>query len=359
MTSVSSLRIFRTLLISIVILGCVLACLLLYVKPSKSWISAPLESATSVTSVKTPLGKGAEESETIVLIWFWPWSERFDFISCESKFNIRNCRLTADRSLYNKSHAVLFHHADISGDLSNLPKTPRPSFQKWIWLNMESPSLSPKNTRLNQIFNLTLTYRRDSDIEVPYGSLKLNQVPFNFKLPTKSHLVCWVVSHWNNNFARVKYYNEFRKYINISTHGHAFGKRLVRDKLMPTISSCKFYLAFENAIHKDYITEKMYNPLRAGTVPVVLGPPRKNYENYILGDSFIHVDDFHSAKELADYLHKLDGNEDLYMHYFKWRKKYTALEVDFWNEHACKACDNVKQHQEYRSCSNLAKWFWD
>ncbi|XP_072355633.1 4-galactosyl-N-acetylglucosaminide 3-alpha-L-fucosyltransferase 9-like [Scyliorhinus torazame] len=356
MTSIGNTGIFRILLISTICLGCFLAMLLLYVQPTTNWIYTPLESAKSILGVKKPLVKVIEKNETIVLIWLWPFGAKFELNSCGSEFN---CRLTADRNLYNKSHAVLFHHRDMSRDLSNLPKQPRPTFQKWVWMNLESPTHSPKKTGLDHFFNLTLTYRHDSDIKAPYGSLIINRVPLDFKLPKKSNLVCWVVSHWNTNHARVKFYNEFRKYININTYGQAFGKRLDNHKLMPTISSSKFYLAFENSVHEDYITEKLYNALRAGTVPVVLGTSRKNYENYIPADSFIHVDDFHSAKELAGYLHKLDGNEDLYMTYFKWRKHYSVRNPFSWCEHACHVCENVKRYQEYRSCSNLEKWFWD
>ncbi|GCC27445.1 hypothetical protein chiPu_0005869 [Chiloscyllium punctatum] len=175
----------------------------------------------------------------------------------------------------------------------------------------------------------------------------MSKVPIDFELPSKSNLVCWVVSNWNSNHARVKYYNELYKYIEINTYGQAFGDRLSNEKLIPTISKCKFYLSFENSIHEDYITEKLYNALLAGTVPVVLGPSRKNYENYIPADSFIHVDDFKSAQELAAYLHMLNDNEDLYMNYFKWRKYYTVRMTRFWDEHACNVCENIKRHQEY------------
>jgi len=35
--------------------------------------------------------------------------------------------------------------------------------------------------------------------------------------------------------------------------------------------------------------------------------------------SFIHVDDFESPKELANYLHKLDQDDNLYNEYFRWK----------------------------------------
>ncbi len=45
-------------------------------------------------------------------------------------------------------------------------------------------------------------------------------------------------------------------------------------------------------------------------------------EDYALSapyKSFIHVDDFEGPKELADYLHKLDQDDQLFNEYFKWK----------------------------------------
>lgn len=36
----------------------------------------------------------------------------------------------------------------------------------------------------------------------------------------------------------------------------------------------KFTLALENAVCNDYITEKLWRPLEAGSVPIVFGSPR-------------------------------------------------------------------------------------
>ncbi|XP_007891118.1 4-galactosyl-N-acetylglucosaminide 3-alpha-L-fucosyltransferase 9 [Callorhinchus milii] len=350
----------RIFLIFIIILGITAILLLIYIKPLNSWIYIPMESAASVLNIKNPFSQKTEEdNRTIVLIWLWPFGQAFSLNSCNSRFNIHGCHLTQDRNLYSKSHAVLIHHRDISGDLSNLPTEPRPPFQKWVWMNMESPTHSPKRNGLGQQFNLTLTYRQDSDIQVPYGSLIMSPDSSDFKVPNKSKLVCWVVSHWSPNHVRAKYYNELIKYIDISVHGRAFGEYLNNNDFIPLLTSCKFYLSFENSIHKDYITEKLYNPLRTGTVPVVLGPSRENYETFIPADSFIHVDDFTSAKELAEYLHHLDKDQDLYRTYFKWRKYYKVKMPYFWEEHACATCEHVKRKNNYRSARNLEKWFWD
>ncbi|XP_055491817.1 4-galactosyl-N-acetylglucosaminide 3-alpha-L-fucosyltransferase 9-like [Leucoraja erinacea] len=352
MITVLNKRILRIFLHSIIILGCLSTLLLLYMKPLHSWIYGP----TTVVDINL---SSPSKNETIVLIWLWPFGQPFELSSCKLEFNIEDCYLTADRKLYNKSHAVLFHHEDIRRDLANLPLEPRPPFQKWVWMNLESPTHTSKRYGLNQLFNLTLSYRQDSDIQVPYGSLTKSKVPLDFKMPSKNVLVCWIISNWDYEHPRVKYYYMLRKYVKIIIYGRFLWHRLSDDDLIPTISTCKFYLAFENSIHKDYITEKLYNALLAGSVPVVLGPSRENYENYIPANSFIHVDDFLSPKELADYLHMLDGNENLYMSYFKWRKYYEVRITRFWSEHVCSVCENIQQHKEHKSLSSLEKWFWN
>lgn len=40
----------------------------------------------------------------------------------------------------------------------------------------------------------------------------------------------------------------------------------------------KFALAMENAICDDYVTEKLWRPLRLGSVPIVFGSPKVKVE---------------------------------------------------------------------------------
>uniref|UniRef100_A0A0N4UDT0 Fucosyltransferase n=1 Tax=Dracunculus medinensis TaxID=318479 RepID=A0A0N4UDT0_DRAME len=88
-----------------------------------------------------------------------------------------------------------------------------------------------------------------------------------------------------------------------------------------------FYIAFENSICKDYITEKLWNQgYQHDIVPLVLR--RKIVQNFVPPHSFIAVDDFKSAKHLADYLKYLMKNRTAYLEYFNWRRDYAVIFLD-------------------------------
>ncbi|XP_055060069.2 4-galactosyl-N-acetylglucosaminide 3-alpha-L-fucosyltransferase 9 [Misgurnus anguillicaudatus] len=307
-----------------------------------------------------------KEEKPILLLWVWPENYTFDLSDCKTIYNIDSCQLTDDRSLYNNTDAVLVFHKAVCQNLTNLPPSTRPQFQKWIWMNVESPTNTKKVPGIENLFNLTLTYREDSDIPV---RLRLNskKIPDDhFKIPKKDKLVCWIVS--NKNFTtgvreRITYYKTLRRYIKIHVYGKVRGSFMDYKDYYPTIASCKFYLSFENSIHKDYITEKLNGPLSVGTVPVVLGPPRKNYEKFVPSDSFIHVNDFPDAKSLAKYLLYLDTNQDAYRKYFNWRRYFSAqphliLKNQEFILPICTACDYVGKHREYKEAHDIYEWFF-
>lgn len=323
-------------------------------------VNITTEKFLMTTSVPKPLtSTEIEEPDTIVLIWMWPFGSSFGLGPCSSASNIHGCRLTDDRGLFNEAHGVMFHHRDISWDLSNMPKLPRPTCQKWIWWNMESPTHSGQNPLLKELFNLTSSYRRDSDIPVPYGWLSdATEVEKNYTIPKKEKLVCWVVSNYSPNHKRSQYFNELVKHINVDAHGRHFGSSINHNEYLNLVSSCKFYLSFENSIHRDYMTEKLFNPLNIGTVPVVIGPPRENYEQFIPSEAFIHVDDFPSPKELADHLRLMDQNEDLYMQYFTWREHFVSKITSFGFEHVCWTCDYIRKNKHYKVVRDLNSWYW-
>nr|XP_015825260.2 4-galactosyl-N-acetylglucosaminide 3-alpha-L-fucosyltransferase 9 [Nothobranchius furzeri] len=356
MTTTTTNKILRPLFTTVFIVMVFIIIFMLYVKPSSNFSYNQVE-PTSLKNGAKRVPK-TNTSLTIVLVWHWPFGQTFKLDNCSSAFNIKDCFITADKNLYNRSHGVIFHHRDIARDLSNLPQQQRPPFQKWIWMNLESPSHSPQLSGINNLFNVTLNYRQDSDIKGTYGIIVPTKTAENFVPPKKDKLVCWIVSNWNPGHRRVQYFNELHKHIEIHTYGQAFRNKISGEDYMSIMTSCKFYLSFENSIHKDYITEKMYNPLAVGTVPVVLGTSRQNYENFIQGDSFIHVDDFKSPKELAEYLLIANKNEQMYLGFFKWRQNFKSHNYGSWSMHTCHACEYLQKHKEYKAINDLNKWYW-
>ncbi|KAM9602080.1 alpha-(1,3)-fucosyltransferase 4 [Morphnus guianensis] len=304
---------------------------------------------------------GRAGGEVNVLLWWEPFGRPRRMADCRRRYNITGCRLSADRSRYGEAQAVLFHHRDLAlHGAQGLPRgpPPRPPRQLWVWMNFESPSHSPGLRGLAGLFNWTMSYRRDSDVFVPYGHLYAPPAPRPFVLPRKTRLVAWVVSNWNEEHARVRYYRQLKEHLAVDVYG-ARGLALAEGGVVETVSAYKFYLAFENSQHTDYITEKLWrNAFAAGAVPVVLGPRRANYERFIPPDSFIHVDDFPSPRLLAAYLKFLDKNKPSYRRYFAWRKKYEVHVTSFWDEHFCKVCEAVRAAgNQIKTVRNLAGWF--
>ncbi|XP_069823980.1 4-galactosyl-N-acetylglucosaminide 3-alpha-L-fucosyltransferase FUT6-like [Dendropsophus ebraccatus] len=296
------------------------------------------------------------EADIIVLLWTWPFREQFPLNKCPKPFDEPRCFFTVNQTFYDRAHAVIFHFRDVCDRKSQMPQIPRPEGQYWVWFNMESPSHSPNVDLMDNLINLTMSYRSDSDIFTPYGWLEKKNEAQNFTIPEKTKLVAWGVSNWNPNSNRNEYYNELKDHIQIDVYGQDH-LSLPFEDLNAVFSRYKFYLAFENSKHRDYITEKLWrNALISGTVPIVLGPPRENYEKFIPPDSFIHVDDFPSPKDLANYLLELDKDPIKYEQYFKWRSKLQPAKED-WAIDYCKACIALHDAPSYRIYRTLTKWY--
>ena len=81
-----------------------------------------------------------------------------------------------------------------------------------------------------------------------------------------------------------------------------------------------FTIAMENSNTYDYVTEKLWHPLAAGSVPIYDGAP--NVDDWLpCHHCIIDVRKFPSARVLADYLKVLEKNMTLYGEYHQWRNE--------------------------------------
>ncbi|XP_063802196.1 4-galactosyl-N-acetylglucosaminide 3-alpha-L-fucosyltransferase FUT6-like [Pseudophryne corroboree] len=301
--------------------------------------------------------KVENEKKNLILLWTWPFGKQFPLNQCLESSYGSSCTFTSNRSYYHLADAVVIHHRDVSTSMDLLPQIPRPTTQYWVWFNLEPPNNCPNLKMMDNLFNLTMTYRADSDIFTPYGWLERHDGTGSISIPTKSKLLAWVVSNWDPQYERTKYFEDLKHYIDIDVYGKYNMSLSVSNQTL-TLSKYKFYLAFESSGNTDYITEKLWNnAFLSGTVPIVMGPPRENYERFIPKDSFIHVNDFSNAQELAAYILELDKDDKRYQEYFRWRDVFQPRRSNDWNIYYCKACKVLKDAPSYRTMPNLDEWF--
>ncbi len=74
------------------------------------------------------------------------------------------------------------------------------------------------------------------------------------------------------------------------------------------IENYRFNIAFENTETEGYITEKLTDPLLAGTIPIYWGAP--DVLRDFNADCFIHARDFKDLDALADFVLALDADHE-------------------------------------------------
>ena len=120
-----------------------------------------------------------------------------------------------------------------------------------------------------EFFNLTSTFRSDSDFPVPYFQTQVRDSPCHHCLPNstvlngKTKLMVWMVSHCKTQSKRENYMAELSKYIKVDVFGKCgnFTPKCQRHLHLDSctnsmIEGYKFYFAAENSICKDYFTGK-------------------------------------------------------------------------------------------------------
>ncbi|XP_050408377.1 glycoprotein 3-alpha-L-fucosyltransferase A [Patella vulgata] len=277
----------------------------------------------------------------------------------DQKCPVNRCFLSPDRQKGLDADAILFSHSP------SRPVFKRPLNQIWILFMLESPYHTPGLSAYQDIFNWTATYRHDSTIVAPYEKFS----PFNESVQTKPQTknyaggktkqVAWFVSNCGARNGRRQYANELAKYIGVDIYGGCGTLKCPRyqaGKCFDMLNKdYKFYLAFENSNCRDYITEKFFvNGLQHDVIPIVMGASPDDYKRAAPVHSYIHVDDFESPKDLAEYLHKLDKNDDLYNEYFRWKGTGSFINTFFW----CRVCALLHDNQRKTSWFNDVEKWW-
>jgi alpha-1,3-fucosyltransferase len=298
------------------------------------------------------------------------------------------CLATIDRGLLNDSDAVVFHARQIN--LSDLPNPGwRRPHQHFIFFEVEAPTHVYKfqDAFFHNYFNRTMTYRRDSDVVylethgrvrcinsstscIDFPLVSKSNIPnvddptdhFPINLTLKNRTAAWFVSNCHSNGVggsrREFLARNISQFIPVDIYG---GCATEESKKCPYRPACnpmlsqyyRFYFCFENSLCPDYVTEKCYRPLAFDTVPVVYGG--SDYSLYFPAGSYINALDFDSPQSLANYLKKLMTDDELYLSYFRWRRKYVVdlAPKDSW----CQLCQMLRDPETKEKMYDIAPWW--
>jgi len=250
--------------------------------------------------------------------------------------------LTTDRRLIKDAVAVVFHIPPLYSPLFNRFSRIIPSIypfssrlkylrkekgQIWIAWFMECEVNFPhfRDPSFLSCFDLTMSYHPEADITTPYfcyALMDLLREPVREKAGGKN--ICAFISSHVHRSGRLKYLKTLMNHLDVHSYGKVLRNKSLekdtgRQSKMDTIAEYKFTVAFENAVAKDYVTEKFYDPLIAGSIPIYLGAP--NIEDFAPGDKcFINAADWDSPESLARYVLAVSNDEALYESYFDWRR---------------------------------------
>lgn len=249
------------------------------------------------------------------------------------------CRFTDEKSLIDDADALWFHGPSIRW----LPH--KKAGQEWIVISMESEQNYPflSNREIMSMFDLVMTYKLDSDIPCLYPNRQsygnFQGFPSCAKDKKLAHSndvpnapLVYIAS--NPVPRRDTFVSELMKHIKVDSLGSClnncsisgFGDRRGAwfTDVGRVLGRYKFYLAFENTLCEDYVTERVLMALSFGCVPVYQGAP--NIEDFLPGEQcLIKVDDFSSPAHLAEYLNYLDQNDAAYDEYLSWRSSGLSL----------------------------------
>lgn len=185
------------------------------------------------------------------------------------------------------------------------------------------------------------------------GSLTLT--PEEIALATRPRVAVWMASHCPTDSRREDMVAELQGFMAVTTVGKCgklkCGKNHMDDYCYQWLAASHlFYLSFENALCDDYITEKMWTPMKHGMVPVVYGGA--NYHHILPFDSYIDVSNFSSLAALANHLLYLATHPAAYLRHLQWRRYWQVRRLVPW----CDLCTAIHR-QTHPARATLDQWW--
>ncbi|CAG5131258.1 unnamed protein product [Candidula unifasciata] len=273
----------------------------------------------------------------------------------EAAMNLTNCKFnqcTIQKDNDTSDTDIVIIYGVGLQDSYPVPRRTTPHQLFAIYL-MESPvhthagfiqnARSPWNNQINML----MSYRLDGDMFYPYYKLRFNPKPMDqrpnyYEIARRTtRTAVWLVSNCKTPSRRSQYVQEMQKFIDVDIFGGC-GTPCKGKVCNDWTTKYKFYLAFENSLCTDYVSEKFFKLFDQNThvIPVVRGGA--DYDKHFPNFTYVNSAHFKTAKDLALHLKHLASDLETYSKYLEYKDLYSL--VPFMTA-ACKICTFLHTHR--------------
>ncbi|XP_016556478.2 glycoprotein 3-alpha-L-fucosyltransferase A isoform X2 [Capsicum annuum] len=192
-------------------------------------------------------------------------------------------------------------------------------------------------------YDIVMTTSLSSDVPVGYFSWAEYDIMAPVQSKTENALAAAFISNCGARNFRLQALEVLeREKIKIDSFGSCHHNRDGNVDKVETLKRFKFSFAFENSNEEDYVTEKFFQSLVAGSIPVVIGAP--NIQDFAPSpNSLLHIKELKDAETVANTMKYLAANPSAYNEMLGWKVEgpsdsFKAL-VDMAAVHSsCRLC---------------------
>lgn len=156
-----------------------------------------------------------------------------------------------------------------------------------------------------------------------------NTIITTYREKEKKEFCAFIASN-KKSTERIRFVQKLMKYKRVHCYGSVLynmeekkstlankGNKVIdrRKEKNDIIKQYKFTIAFENTRSYNYVTEKIYQPLLVGSIPIYWGAP--NIADLFNPQCYINISDFDSFDEAIEWIARVDQDNELYQSYFQ------------------------------------------
>ncbi|CAH4001845.1 unnamed protein product [Pieris brassicae] len=343
--------------------------------------------STQHNFLQEPVRKETEDL-LYILIWTNKWHPTVDLeegqdVFINNKCPYTNCFITANKYYQNenieKFDAIVFNVSTMQNwRSSNTPKERSPK-QKYVFHGMESSYTYPIcPIHMDSFFNLTWTYKLDSDIPHPqfqvtdlkgnvvapktnvkWDTTKYNITNYEKHLTRKRKAMVWIVDKCNTLNNRLEYAIKLQsifRYHFLDFDIFGCGMFECPENICYRLIKQDYYFYFvpEDSEGTDYVTKDVIKAYENYAVPIVLG--NADYKRFLPEASYINIKTT-SNEALVELVKYLINNPPVYQGFHSWRKTYVIKEVTL-EKGLCDLCVKLNEWTGISVKRKFRNWWY-